>query len=253
MRASLTHPVFSYLGQACLDRLQFMRPPAGPRLWLGPLPAGLSETQGAGWVHGEPLEGRMPRPPKPGYSVVIDTGSWPSNSLGKDWFSKINHMLNDGGVYLFASLGPSSLGNLRRTLERTGQSSAGLLPEGLTEAWTDMHDLGDQLQQAGLVSPVMESDALCFSYQTSRQFLGDLRAWPGRKNRQATDRTKQGSGLGLQALRASFTALSEQSGGLVLDWEMVVGHAWKPASTQKPGQKPKGSGFSPLKFFRKKP
>ena len=253
MRASLTHPVFSYLGQACLDRLQLMRPPAGPRLWLGPLPAGLSETQGAGWVHGEPLEGRMPRPPKPGYSVVIDTGSWPSNSLGKDWFSKINHMLNDGGVYLFASLGPSSLGNLRRILERTGQSSAGLLPEGLTEAWTDMHDLGDQLQQAGLVSPVMESDALCFSYQTSRQFLGDLRAWPGRKNRQATDRTKQGSGLGLQALRASFTALSEQSGGLVLDWEMVVGHAWKPASTQKPDQKPEGSGFSPLKFFRKKP
>jgi hypothetical protein len=256
--ATLIHPVFSHLGQACLDRLSFMRPAPGPRLWLGPLP----QTQesplalGPDWTQFEMLGASIPRPKGPGlgYSVVIDTGSWQTQSLHTDWFSSINQVLSDGGVYLFASLGPSSLRDLKGALERAGLRADGLLPEAMIASWTDMHDLGDGLQQAGLVSPVMESDALRFSYQTLRQLVRDLRAWPNRKAYKATNQGLNGSGLGANALGGAFDMLlKEHSAGLVVDWEMVVGHAWKPVLPQKTEQNDQRPGFSPLRFFRKKP
>ena len=255
MHVSLTHPVFSHLGQACLDRLEFMRPAKGPRLWLGPSPGGLSVSQPLDWAHHDPLKGSLARLPRLGYAVVIDTGSWQTHGLHKDWFSEVYKMLSDGGVYLFAGLGPSSLKELRQTLDQLGLKEAGgLLPQGLTEAWTDMHDLGDELQQAGLLSPVMESDPLRFSYQTPRQFLKDLRAWPRPGVWRATHMAKDGPRLGAQAFKAGFKALNPpQSAGMVLDWELVVGHAWKPEAITKKKPKTEGSGFSPLKFFRKKP
>ncbi len=255
MQASLIHPVFSQLGQACLDRLEFMRPAKGPRLWLGPSPDGLLASETPDWAHHDPFKGPPARLPRSGYAVVIDTGSWQTHGLHKDWFSDVYQMLSDGGVYLFASLGPSSLNELRQTLQQAGLKQAGgLLPEGLTEAWTDMHDLGDELQQAGLLSPVMESDPLRFSYQTPRQFLKDLRAWPRPGGRQAAHAKKEGPRLGAQAFKAGFkAACPAQSAGMVLDWELVVGHAWKPAAITKMKPEKEGFGFSPLKFFRKKP
>lgn len=258
MQPTLVHPVFGQLGQACLDRFGFMRPAPGPRLWLGPLPQTRESplTLGPDWKQFETLGEDIPRPKGPGlgYAVVIDTGSWRTQSLHKDWFLHINQILSDGGVYLFASLGPSSLRDLKGTLEQAGLRADGLLPEAMIASWTDMHDLGDGLQQAGLVSPVMESDALRFSYQTLRQLVRDLRAWPNRKAYKATNQGLKGSGLGAKALGRAFDALlKEHSAGLVVDWEMVVGHAWKPVPPQQTEQKNPGSGFSPLRFFRKKP
>ena len=100
----------------------------------------------------------------------------------------------------------------------------------------------------------MESDPLRFSYQTPKQFLKDLRAWPRPGVWRATYMAKDGPRLGAQAFKAGFKALnSPQSAGMVLDWELVVGHAWKPEAITKKKPETEGSGFSPLKFFRKKP
>jgi hypothetical protein len=65
---------------------------------------------------------------------------------------------------------------------------------------------------------------------------------------------KDGPRLGAQAFKAGFKAVnSPQSAGMVLDWELVVGHAWKPEAKTEKNPETEGSGFSPLKFFRKKP
>jgi hypothetical protein len=258
VQPSRVHPVFGQLGQACLDRLSFMRPAPGPRLWLGPPPLTRESSLALGpdWTQFETLGADIPRPKGPGlgYAVVIDTGTWPTLSLYKDWFLLVNQILSDGGVYLFARLGPSSLRDLKGALERAGLRADDLLPEAMIASWADLHDLGDGLQQAGLVSPVMESDSLRFSYQTLRQLVRDLRAWPDRKAHKATNQALKSPRLGAKALQVVFEALCrEDLAGLVVDWEMVVGHAWKPVLPQETDQNDKRPGLSPLRFFRKKP
>jgi hypothetical protein len=286
--ASLIHPVFSHLGQACLDRLGFMRPPPGPRLWLGPEPNGVGLALESAWEHRSPaLE--MPNewadclgPSKHGsYAVVVDTATWQVNGLSKDWFAQVCQCLLEGGVYLFAGLGPSSLRGLRQRAVQQGGALGSALESRLAryrmDLLPDMHDLGDQLQQAGLSSPVMESDPLTFSYQTPRQLIKDLRAWPLRfasaaSNRQAAPRAGAGPGLessgwglqespldeaswlGAQAFRAGFQALERaQDHGVLVDWELVIGHAWRPVPKPKILPEAEKLGFSPLRFFRKKP
>ncbi len=287
--ATLIHPICSQLGQACLDRLGFMRPPAGPRLWLGPGPEGFGLTGNSTWLHRSPaLENRKEEwadclsPSKHGgYAVVVDTATWQVNRLSKDWFAQVYHCLLEGGVYLFAGLGPSSLSGLRQRAVQQGGALGPALESGLAlnrmDLLPDMHDLGDQLQQAGLSSPVMESDSLTFSYQTPRQLIKDLRAWPLRyasasSNRLVAPPKGEGPGLessgwgpqespwdkaswlGAQAFRAGFRALERpQDHGVLVDWELVIGHAWRPVPEPKSPPEAEKPGFSPLRFFRKKP
>ena len=266
-----------------------MRPPAGPRLWLGPEPEGFSLTVNSAWLH------RSPAIEKPneewadclspsrhgGYAVVVDTATWQVNGLSKDWFAQVYQCLLEGGVYLFAGLGPSSLRGLRQRVVQQGGALGSALESGLAlhrmDLLPDMHDLGDELQQAGLSSPVMESDPLTFSYQTPRQLIKDLRAWPLRyasasSNPQVAPLKGAGSGLefsgsgpeesasnkaswlGAQAFRMGFRALERpQDRGVLVDWELVIGHAWRPVPKSKSLPEAEKPGFSPLRFFRKKP
>ena len=266
-----------------------MRPPAGPRLWLGPEPEGFSLTVNSAWLH------RSPAIEKPneewadclspsrhgGYAVVVDTATWQVNGLSKDWFAQVYPCLLEGGVYLFAGLGPSSLRGLRQRAAQKGAAIGSALESRLAlhrmDLLPDMHDLGDQLQQAGLSSPVMESDPLAFSYQTPRQLLKDLRAWPLRRVSAASNgqvAPLKGAGLGLefsgsgpeesasdkapwlgaQAFRMGFRALERpQDQGVLVDWELVIGHAWRPVPPPKTPLEAEKPGFSPLRFFRKKP
>ena len=92
--------------------------------------------------------------------------------------------------------------------------------------FTDMHDVGDGLLQAGFADPVMEAEIITVQYQTIDKLMADLRAT-------GANATAQGGRPGLTTpsmlanLRRAYDAY-RVDGLLPASYEVVYGHAWKP-------------------------
>jgi len=126
------------------------------------------------------------------------------------------------GFLMFSSLGPDSLRGLRRLYADLGWPPAG--PE-----FTDMHDWGDMLVQAGFAEPVMDMERVTLTWTSPELMLEELRALgmnlhPGRfqacRGRHWRDRL-------LANLRER---LAGPDGRLPLVFEIVYGHAMRPAA-----------------------
>jgi malonyl-CoA O-methyltransferase len=122
---------------------------------------------------------------------------------------------------MFSCLGPDTLRELRDVYARQGW------PEPAHE-FTDMHDWGDMLVEAGFAEPVMDMERITLTYETPDRLLAELRALGrnlhvqrfaglrGRRWREQLDSV-------LMAL-----ARPEEGGRLTLTFEIVYGHAMKP-------------------------
>ena len=95
-------------------------------------------------------------------------------------------------------------------------------------AFTDMHDWGDMLLQAGFGQPVMDMERITLTYATPADLLKDLRLL-GRNLHHQRHQNLRGRGW-LQNLENALLALAEpgQLGRLVLTVEVIYGHALKP-------------------------
>ncbi len=125
------------------------------------------------------------------------------------------------GFLMFSCLGPDSLRELRQIYARLGWPPAG--PE-----FTDMHDWGDMLVHAGFAEPVMDMERITLTWSTPEALLEELRGlganlhpgrFPGLRGRAWRERL-------LAALRNS---LADTQGRLALTFEIVYGHALRPA------------------------
>jgi malonyl-CoA O-methyltransferase len=91
----------------------------------------------------------------------------------------------------------------------------------------DMHDLGDMLSACGFAAPVMDMELITLTYADADALLADLRA-TGQQNVLA-ERRRGLTGKGvLGAMRAAYENL-RRDGRLPASFEIVYGHAWKPA------------------------
>jgi malonyl-CoA O-methyltransferase len=94
-------------------------------------------------------------------------------------------------------------------------------------AFIDMHDIGDALVRAGFGDPVMDMDTLTLAYTNLDGLFADLR-----QSGSVNARTNRPRGLGQrqrwQQARAAYEGL-RQDGRLPATFEIVYGHAWKPA------------------------
>lgn len=135
-------------------------------------------------------------------------------------FPEWKRVLRVDGLVMFASFGPDTLRELRA-------AATEVLPHARPVPFVDMHDLGDMMVASGLAAPVMDVEQLTLTFKTPHDLLREVRAlganprddrWPalpaGRRAR-----------LLLDALAAQRTA----SGRIPLTFEIVYGHAWKPA------------------------
>ncbi len=125
------------------------------------------------------------------------------------------------GFLMFSCLGPDSLRELRAAYRQQGW------PEPAHE-FTDMHDWGDMLVEAGFAEPVMDMERITLTYETPERLLAELRelgrnlhvqrfaGLRGRRWREQLDQL-------LLAL-----ARPEEDGRLTLSFEIVYGHALKP-------------------------
>lgn len=73
-------------------------------------------------------------------------------------FAEVARVLRKEGLFLFSTLGPDSLARLRH------------------EPFADMHDVGDELVQAGLRDPVLDVDRLTVNYRDEPALARDLDA-----------------------------------------------------------------------------
>lgn len=125
------------------------------------------------------------------------------------------------GFVMFSCLGPDSLRELRELYAELGWG----LP---MPAWQDMHDIGDQMVEAGFADPVMDQERLTLTWADSAALLKDLRALGG------NTAPSRHTGLRTPRWRARLEQALQQrlgdggSGRLCLTLELVYGHAFKP-------------------------
>ena len=121
--------------------------------------------------------------------------------------SEIERVLAPEGLFLFSTLGPDTLRELR--------AAAGA---ARVHVFADMHDVGDLLLASGFASPVMDMEMLTISYPDAGALLSDLR-----RSGQTSARADRARGLAGRRFAARLRAALAPNA----TFEVVYGHAWK--------------------------
>ncbi|WP_425353586.1 hypothetical protein [Rhodoferax aquaticus] len=138
-------------------------------------------------------------------------------SLLSQWHS----LLDVDGFLMFSCLGPDTLRELRTVYSERGWG----MP---SHEFTDMHDWGDMLVGAGFAEPVMDMERITLSFSSPERLLAELRGL-GRNlsaHRFTGLRGRQWHQHLMQALLA--LARPQEGGRLILTFEVIYGHAFKP-------------------------
>ena len=124
------------------------------------------------------------------------------------------------GFVMFSTLGPGSLQTLASLYAAQGWP-APFAP------FVDMHDLGDMLIEAGFADPVMDQEQITLTWASSAALLAELRTLGGNLSPRRLPglRTPRWQRRLLDALGA----LAGADGRLSLNFEIVYGHAFRPA------------------------
>ena len=132
----------------------------------------------------------------------------------------ILRVLKPGGLLMFSTFGPDTLKELRSCWSQVDDAVH-------VNEFTDMHDVGDGLLQAGFADPVMEAETITVNYANIDKLMADLRAI-------GANATAEGGRAGLTApsvltkLRQAYEIYRVDE-LLPASYEVVYGHAWKPA------------------------
>lgn len=123
------------------------------------------------------------------------------------------------GFLMFSCLGPDSFVELRPLYAQEGWGEP-------APPWIDMHDIGDELVQAGFADPVMDQELLTLTWTSPESLLADLRSLGGNVSprRFAGLRSRAWKQRLLQALEG----LRGADGLLRARVELIYGHAFKP-------------------------
>lgn len=143
---------------------------------------------------------------------------------------EVKRVLAPEGLFIFSTLGPDTLKELRAVFSRNPDGHAHV------QDFTDMHDIGDALVQAGFSDPVMDREDLTATYADLAALLRDLRLLGGTNTLPDRRRTLSGRRR-WQGLEADYENL-RRDGGLPATFEIVYGHAWKPAPRKMPDGRP---------------
>ena len=131
-------------------------------------------------------------------------------------------MLESDGFLMFSCLGPDTLRELRSLYAQLGWPAP-------AHEFTDMHDWGDMLVQAGFAEPVMDMERITLTFSSAAHLLAELRGL-GRNlhaQRFAGLRGRRWY-ADLQARIAQHLADPAHGGRLRLQFEIIYGHAFKP-------------------------
>lgn len=135
-------------------------------------------------------------------------------------FRELHRVLRVGGLLMFSCYGPDTLKELKTAFAARDAAAH-------VHGFIDMHDLGDMLSTCGFAAPVMDMELITLTYADVDALLADLRA-TGEQNVLAERRRGLTGKRVLGAMRAAYENL-RRDGRLPASFEIVYGHAWKPA------------------------
>ncbi len=135
-------------------------------------------------------------------------------------FAEWHRLLRVDGLLMFSCFGPDTFKELRHAFTALDEYPH-ILP------FVDMHDFGDMLGQAGFATPVMDMETITVTYDTADKLLADVRAWGG--NPLASRRRSLCGRKAWQNMRDALESGRRSDGKLGLTFEVVYGHAFRPA------------------------
>jgi malonyl-CoA O-methyltransferase len=130
-------------------------------------------------------------------------------------------LIRTNGFLMFSCLGPDTLRELRAVYARQGWPDP-------AHAFTDMHDWGDMLVQSGFAEPVMDMERITLSYSSAAALLQELREL-GRNLHAGRFAALRGRAWRADLIQALEVGLPRSDDGrLLLTFEVIYGHAFKP-------------------------
>ena len=134
-------------------------------------------------------------------------------------FAETRRVLSGRGVFLFTTLGPDTLRELRAAWREVDDREH-------VHTFLDMHDIGDALIRSGFVEPVMDVEQLTLTYDTARELMQDLRRIGARNA--STERARgMTAPRRLAAVERAYERFRHE-GRLPATYEVVYGTAWTP-------------------------
>ena len=129
------------------------------------------------------------------------------------------------GFLMFSTFGPDTLRELRALYRAAGWPAP-------HPPFVDMHDIGDELVHSGFAGPVMDQELLQLTWSSPQALLAELRGLGGHLGlgRCPGLRTPRW----LDRLLAALAERADAQGRIAMSFELVYGHAYKPAP--RPGR-----------------
>lgn len=185
------------------------------------------------------------------YSVAADMARLPlasdsfdlvCSNMALEWsadperaFAEVQRCLRPGGLFMFTTVGPDTLKELRAAA-----------PDIAMQPAADMHDIGDALVRGGFAAPVMDVEWITLTYGELRALFADLRACASTSAVSPRQRGLRGRRW-LAQLTERYEAM-RVDGRLPATVEVIHGHAWKPAARPTTGG---DAGQSVIRFHRR--
>lgn len=157
-------------------------------------------------------------------------------------FTNMHRVLRTDGLLMFSSLGPDTLKELRAASSVDGEHVH-------VSRFIDMHDIGDALVRAGFAAPVLDVERITLTYDNVMAVMRDLKSIGAQNAAEGRNRGLQGRGF-LKQLTENYERF-RRDGKLPATFEVVYGHAWKPAARPKT-KIDLEAGIAPVTFHAKK-
>lgn len=157
-------------------------------------------------------------------------------------FAGMHRVLRTDGLLTFSTLGPDTLKELRAASKTDSERVS-------VSRFFDMHDIGDALVRAGFSAPVLDVERVVLTYENAIDVMRDLKAIGAHNAADGRARGLQGRDF-LKKITANYEQFRRE-GKLPATFEVVYGHAWKPASRPKT-KIDLEAGFAPVTFHGKK-
>lgn len=138
----------------------------------------------------------------------------PEQTLGD-----IQRMLRGRSLFLFSTLGPDTLRELRAAWAEVDDYTH-------VNEFADMHNIGDALVHAGFVEPTMDVEYITLTYENIREVMRDLKRIGA--NNATAGRARGLTGRGRLAAMEQAYERFRRDGRLPATYEVVYGAAWAP-------------------------
>ncbi len=156
-------------------------------------------------------------------------------------FAECRRALRPGGLFVFTTFGPDTLGELRAAWRAADDRPH-------VHAFADMHDLGDLLVRAGFAEPVLDVERFTLTYADVFSVLRDLKRLGAHNATRARARGLTGK-RAFARFREAYEAL-RTDGRIPATYEAVYGLAWAPAERDE-GRGARDEEWKPVSVFKR--